>query len=92
MTATHHHSSYSSIISIVQQRKVTVDRPGRCALIDFTGTAPQQPTNFNAPIAIAQVLLGTILSSAAWNPFLYFSTFVSFSFLSFLSSYEMAIL
>ncbi|MCW5696732.1 MAG: hydantoinase B/oxoprolinase family protein [Bauldia sp.] len=28
---------------------VTVDHTARTALIDFTGTSPQQPTNFNAP-------------------------------------------
>jgi len=33
---------------------VSVDRPNRSAVIDFTGTAPQQPTNFNAPTSIAQ--------------------------------------
>ena len=29
--------------------KITVDRQKREATIDFTGTSPQQPTNFNAP-------------------------------------------
>ena len=29
--------------------KVTVDREKREAVVDFTGTSPQQPTNFNAP-------------------------------------------
>ncbi len=29
--------------------KITVDREKREATIDFTGTSPQQPTNFNAP-------------------------------------------
>eukprot|EP00037_Helgoeca_nana_P008587 m.76461 g.76461 ORF g.76461 m.76461 type:complete len:1300 (+) comp19036_c0_seq1:248-4147(+) len=33
--------------------KVSVDHQERCATIDFTGTAKQQPTNFNAPKAIA---------------------------------------
>ena len=33
--------------------KVTVDKENRNATIDFTGTANQQPTNFNAPKAIA---------------------------------------
>ena len=32
---------------------VRVDRPSRSAVIDFTGTAEQQATNFNAPTAIA---------------------------------------
>jgi len=34
--------------------KVTVDRLQRSAKIDFTGTARQQTTNFNAPKSIAQ--------------------------------------
>jgi len=29
--------------------KITVDRQKREATVDFTGTSPQQPTNFNAP-------------------------------------------
>jgi 5-oxoprolinase (ATP-hydrolysing) len=29
--------------------KITVDRQRRQATVDFTGTSPQQPTNFNAP-------------------------------------------
>ena len=34
--------------------RVEVDRADRSVTLDFTGTAPQQPTNFNAPVAIAQ--------------------------------------
>ncbi len=33
--------------------KVTVDRATRSATIDFTGTSPQLPTNFNAPTSVA---------------------------------------
>ncbi|MGI9482132.1 MAG: hydantoinase B/oxoprolinase family protein [Hyphomicrobiales bacterium] len=29
--------------------KITVDKQNRSAKVDFTGTSPQQPTNFNAP-------------------------------------------
>ena len=29
--------------------KITVDKKKREAMVDFTGTSPQQPTNFNAP-------------------------------------------
>jgi 5-oxoprolinase (ATP-hydrolysing) len=29
--------------------KITVDKQNRKATVDFTGTSPQQPTNFNAP-------------------------------------------
>jgi 5-oxoprolinase (ATP-hydrolysing) len=28
---------------------ITIDHEKRCARVDFTGTSPQQPTNFNAP-------------------------------------------
>ncbi|MBM3485255.1 MAG: 5-oxoprolinase [Alphaproteobacteria bacterium] len=31
---------------------ITVDRASRTARVDFTGTSPQQPNNFNAPSAI----------------------------------------
>ncbi|HRY26784.1 MAG TPA: hydantoinase B/oxoprolinase family protein [Geminicoccaceae bacterium] len=34
--------------------KVTVDRAGRSARIDFTGTSPQQDWNFNAPAAVTR--------------------------------------
>jgi 5-oxoprolinase (ATP-hydrolysing) len=33
---------------------ITIDRPKREATIDFTGTSPQQPTNFNAPSAVCK--------------------------------------
>jgi 5-oxoprolinase (ATP-hydrolysing) len=29
--------------------KISVDKTSRSAVVDFTGTSPQQPTNFNAP-------------------------------------------
>ena len=40
------------------QVAISVDRARRAAAIDFTGTSPQLPTNFNAPrsIAVAAVL------------------------------------
>jgi 5-oxoprolinase (ATP-hydrolysing) len=34
--------------------KITVDRAAREATVDFTGTSPQQPTNFNAPEPVAR--------------------------------------
>jgi 5-oxoprolinase (ATP-hydrolysing) len=34
--------------------KITIDRPNRSATIDFAGTSPQQPTNFNAPSAVCK--------------------------------------
>ena len=36
----------------VIQVRVTVDRERRAATIDFTGTSPQLPNNFNAPSAV----------------------------------------
>ena len=33
---------------------VMIDRPTRSATIDFTGTSPQQPNNFNAPVAVCK--------------------------------------
>jgi 5-oxoprolinase (ATP-hydrolysing) len=33
--------------------RVTVDKGARTATIDFTGTSPQQPGNFNAPSSVA---------------------------------------
>jgi 5-oxoprolinase (ATP-hydrolysing) len=36
------------------QVAVSVDREARTARIDFTGTSEQQPTNFNAPAAVAR--------------------------------------
>jgi 5-oxoprolinase (ATP-hydrolysing) len=32
--------------------RITIDRKARGATIDFTGTSPQQPNNFNAPAAV----------------------------------------
>jgi 5-oxoprolinase (ATP-hydrolysing) len=34
--------------------RIAVDKPGRTAKIDFTGTSAQQPDNFNAPSAVAK--------------------------------------
>ena len=34
--------------------KISVDRRRRAATVDFTGTSPQQPTNFNAPEPVAR--------------------------------------
>ena len=33
---------------------ITVDRSARSAKVDFTGTSPQQPTNFNAPLSVCR--------------------------------------
>ncbi len=34
--------------------KITVDKGRREAVVDFTGTSPQRPNNFNAPSAVAR--------------------------------------
>ena len=36
------------------QVAITIDRQNRSAKIDFTGTSPQQATNFNAPAAVCK--------------------------------------
>ncbi|HEX7006035.1 MAG TPA: hydantoinase B/oxoprolinase family protein [Alphaproteobacteria bacterium] len=33
---------------------ISVDRQARSAVVDFTGTSPQQPTNFNAPAPVCR--------------------------------------
>ncbi|RMD96503.1 MAG: hydantoinase B/oxoprolinase family protein, partial [Deltaproteobacteria bacterium] len=33
---------------------ISIDRKNRCARIDFSGTSPQRPTNFNAPFAVTR--------------------------------------
>jgi 5-oxoprolinase (ATP-hydrolysing) len=39
------------------QIQIEIDRVTRSATIDFTGTSPQQPTNFNAPLAICKAVV-----------------------------------
>jgi 5-oxoprolinase (ATP-hydrolysing) len=34
--------------------KISIDRDSRSAIIDFTGTSPQRPNNFNAPSSICR--------------------------------------
>jgi 5-oxoprolinase (ATP-hydrolysing) len=34
--------------------RITVDKTARSAVVDFTGSSPQQPTNFNAPFSVAR--------------------------------------
>jgi 5-oxoprolinase (ATP-hydrolysing) len=33
---------------------IRIDKPARAARIDFTGTSPQQPNNFNAPVSVTR--------------------------------------
>ncbi|MBO1331486.1 hydantoinase B/oxoprolinase family protein [Streptomyces sp. VRA16 Mangrove soil] len=44
--------AYETDAGAVIRVRVTVDRARRSATIDFTGTSPQLPTNFNAPFAV----------------------------------------
>jgi 5-oxoprolinase (ATP-hydrolysing) len=46
--------SYEMDQGTVIKVKITVDRDKREATVDFTGTSPQQPTNFNAPSAVCK--------------------------------------
>ncbi|MET8116618.1 hydantoinase B/oxoprolinase family protein [Streptomyces prasinus] len=44
--------AYETDSGAVIRVRVRVDRADRSATIDFTGTAPQLPTNFNAPFSV----------------------------------------
>ncbi|MGW7081058.1 hydantoinase B/oxoprolinase family protein [Streptomyces sp. NPDC054866] len=44
--------AYPTDSGAVIRVRVSVDREARSATIDFTGTSPQLPTNFNAPFAV----------------------------------------
>jgi 5-oxoprolinase (ATP-hydrolysing) len=46
--------SYEMDQGTVIKVKISVDRHKREATVDFTGTSPQQPTNFNAPEPVAR--------------------------------------
>ena len=40
---------------------ITLDRQARSAVIDFTGTSPQRPNNFNAPLAVCRAAVLYVL-------------------------------
>jgi 5-oxoprolinase (ATP-hydrolysing) len=46
--------SYEMDQRTVIKVRITVDKAKREATVDFTGTSPQQPTNFNAPEPVAR--------------------------------------
>jgi 5-oxoprolinase (ATP-hydrolysing) len=46
--------SYEMDQGTVIKVRITVDKTKREATVDFTGTSPQQPTNFNAPEPVAR--------------------------------------
>mmetsp|Transcript_17289 Transcript_17289/g.39833 ORF Transcript_17289/g.39833 Transcript_17289/m.39833 type:complete len:604 (+) Transcript_17289:2548-4359(+) len=50
------------------QITVTVDKAQRSAVLDFTGTAKQQPTNFNAPTSIAQAAILYVFRTLVKDP------------------------
>ena len=41
--------------------RIDVDRQARSAVVDFTGTSPQQPSNFNAPLAVTRAAVLYVL-------------------------------
>ena len=54
-----HDSEFSYVMDqgTVIRVKIAVDRAARAARIDFTGTSPQQPSNFNAPRPITRAAI-----------------------------------
>jgi len=44
-------------IGAVIRVKLTVDKVARAATIDFTGTSPQHPGNYNAPLAVTRAVV-----------------------------------
>ncbi len=46
--------AYETDDGAVIKVRIAIDRAGRRAVIDFTGTSPQLPTNFNAPSAVCK--------------------------------------
>lgn len=51
--------------------RVEVNRAERSVTLDFTGTAPQQPTNFNAPTAIAQAAVLYVFRTLVCHPLVF---------------------
>src|SRR6185295_15147061 len=51
-----HDSEFSYMMDqgTVIQVRISVDKQKREATVDFTGTSPQQPTNFNAPAPVTR--------------------------------------
>ena len=47
--------------------KVSVDRTNRTATVDFTGTSPQQPGNYNAPLAVARAVVLYVFRTLVGN-------------------------
>ena len=49
--------SYRMDSGLALQVRVTIDRATRSATVDFTGTGPQSPGNFNAPPAVTRAVV-----------------------------------
>ncbi|OZA09431.1 MAG: hypothetical protein B7Y02_11815 [Rhodobacterales bacterium 17-64-5] len=55
-------------IGAVIRVKVTVDRAARAATIDFTGTSPQHPGNYNAPQAVTRAVVLYVFRTLVGKP------------------------
>ncbi|MEN9870391.1 MAG: hypothetical protein RLZZ171_1379, partial [Cyanobacteriota bacterium] len=60
--------SYAMDNGAVIQVKVTIDRDNLRAVIDFTGTSPQQSSNFNAPAAVTQAAVLYVFRTLVADP------------------------
>jgi 5-oxoprolinase (ATP-hydrolysing) len=60
--------SYPMDIGTTIQVRVTVDRPGRKASIDFTGTSPQHSGNYNAPQAVTRAVVLYVFRTLVGKP------------------------
>jgi N-methylhydantoinase B len=60
--------SYAMDNGAVIQVKVTIDRDNLRAVIDFTGTSPQQTSNFNAPAAVTQAAVLYVFRTLVADP------------------------
>lgn len=60
--------SYAMDNGAVIQVKVTIDRDNLRAVIDFTGTSPQQASNFNAPTAVTQAAVLYVFRTLVADP------------------------
>jgi 5-oxoprolinase (ATP-hydrolysing) len=60
--------SYPMDIGTTIQVRVTVDRPGRKAAIDFTGTSPQHSGNYNAPQAVTRAVVLYVFRTLVGKP------------------------
>nr|VFK46959.1 MAG: 5-oxoprolinase (ATP-hydrolysing) [Candidatus Kentron sp. TC] len=47
---------------------IAIDKAARSAIIDFTGTSPQQPTNFNAPLAVCRAAVLYVFRTLVRDP------------------------